>query len=97
MGTCLPVIFQAKQIIRRVILAPIATDVPKGHFAVYVGDNQTKKKRYIVPIAYLNQASFQQLLSKAEEEYGYHHPTGGLTIPCNEDLFINLTSKLNST
>ncbi|OIT20782.1 PREDICTED: auxin-responsive protein SAUR21-like [Nicotiana attenuata] len=70
-------------------------DVPKGHFAVYVGE--TEKKRYVVPIAYLNQASFQELLRKAEEEFGFQHPMGGLTLPCNEDAFFHLTSQLNTT
>ncbi|CAJ1967288.1 unnamed protein product [Sphenostylis stenocarpa] len=32
---------------------------------------------------------------QAEEEFGYDHPTGGLTIPCNEDEFLNFTSRLN--
>ncbi|KHN13723.1 hypothetical protein glysoja_044172, partial [Glycine soja] len=34
-------------------------------------------------------------LSQAEEEFGYDHPTGGLTIPCTEDEFLNVTSDLN--
>nr|XP_016437291.1 PREDICTED: uncharacterized protein LOC107763325 [Nicotiana tabacum] len=71
------------------------SDVPKGHFAVYVGE--TEKKRYVVPIAYLNHASFQELLRKAEEEFGFQHPMGGLTLPCNEDAFFHLTSRLNTT
>ncbi|KGN61883.1 hypothetical protein Csa_006271 [Cucumis sativus] len=66
--------------------------VPKGHVAVYVGEIQMK--RFVVPISYLNDLSFQQLLSYAEEEFGFHHPQGGLTIPCKEDAFVDLTSKL---
>ncbi|CAN7005691.1 unnamed protein product [Brassica rapa subsp. trilocularis] len=38
--------------------------------------------------------SFQALLSKSEEEFGFDHPMGGLTIPCPEDTFINVTSGL---
>ncbi|KAI3911936.1 hypothetical protein MKW92_017302, partial [Papaver armeniacum] len=53
------------------------------HCAVYVGE--TEKKRFIVPLSYLNHPSFQNLLSYAEEEFGFDHPMGGLTIPCNED------------
>ncbi|XP_059314317.1 auxin-responsive protein SAUR21-like [Lycium barbarum] len=68
------------------------SDVPKGYFAVYVGE--TEKKRYVVPIAYLNHTSFQELLQKAEEEFGFQHPMGGLTIPCNEDAFFHVTSRL---
>ncbi|KAL3621323.1 Auxin-responsive protein saur24 [Castilleja foliolosa] len=66
--------------------------VPKGHFAVYVGENE--KKRFVIPVSYLNNPSFQELLFQAEEEYGFDHPMGGLTIPCSEDLFVNLTSSL---
>ena len=66
--------------------------VPKGYLAVYVGD---KMRRFVIPVSYLNQPSFQELLSQAEEEFGYDHPTGGLTIPCKEDEFLNLTSRLN--
>ena len=66
-------------------------EVPKGYLAVYVGVNM---RRFVIPISYLNQSSFQDLLSKAEQEFGYDHPTGGLTIPCNEDEFLNLTSRL---
>ncbi|XP_050378321.1 auxin-induced protein 15A-like [Argentina anserina] len=67
--------------------------IPKGYFAVYVVKSQ--KKRFVVPISYLNQPLFQDLLSQAEEEFGYHHPMGGITIPCTEDTFIDLTSRLS--
>ncbi|KAK4740281.1 hypothetical protein R3W88_003978 [Solanum pinnatisectum] len=73
------------------------SDVPKGHFAVYVGETDKKKKRYIVPIAYLNHSSFQELLQKAEEEFGFQHSMGGLTIPCNEDAFFHVTSRSNNS
>ncbi|KAE8669967.1 Auxin-induced protein X10A [Hibiscus syriacus] len=66
--------------------------VPKGYFAVYVGENQ---KRFVIPVSFLNQPSFQDLLGMSEEEFGYTHPTGGLTIPCNEDLFLDVTFRLN--
>ena len=69
-------------------------DVPKGHFAVYVGETQ-KKMRFVIPISYLNHPLFQDLLNQAEEEFGFDHPTGGLTIPCSEAYFISLTSALN--
>ncbi|XP_040874133.1 auxin-induced protein 10A5-like [Glycine max] len=66
-------------------------EVPKGYLAVYVGD---KMKRFVILVSYLNQPSFQELLSQAEEEFGYDHPTGSLTIPCKENEFLNLTSRL---
>ncbi|MBA0704909.1 hypothetical protein Golax_017133, partial [Gossypium laxum] len=62
--------------------------VPKGYIAVYVGESQ--KKRFIVPISFLNQSSFKKLLSIAEEEFGFNHPMGGLTIPCREEVFVDL-------
>ncbi|KAJ7978550.1 Auxin-responsive protein [Quillaja saponaria] len=90
----LPCIMHAKQILCRSLLKPASAseNVPKGYFAVYVGEGQ--KKRFMVPISYLNAPAFQELLRKAEEEFGFDHPMGGLTIPCREDLFIALTSRL---
>ncbi|KAL2349200.1 hypothetical protein Fmac_003200 [Flemingia macrophylla] len=67
-------------------------EVPKGYLAVYVGE---KMKRFVIPISCLNHPSFQDLLSQAEEEFGFDHPMGGLTIPCSEDVFQNITSHLN--
>nr|KYP45030.1 Auxin-induced protein 15A [Cajanus cajan] len=52
-------------------------------------------KRFMIPVSYLNQPSFQDLLSQAEDEFGYDHPMGGLTIPCCEDVFQRVTSSLN--
>ncbi|MCD7467149.1 hypothetical protein HAX54_004424 [Datura stramonium] len=60
--------------------------------AVYVGEKQ--KKRFVIPISFLSQPIFQDLLSQAEEEFGFDHPMGGVTIPCREDFFIDLTSRL---
>ncbi|XP_052193052.1 auxin-responsive protein SAUR23-like [Diospyros lotus] len=91
MGIRLHNILRAKNILRQ--SASESVDVPKGYLAVYVGEAQ--KKRFLVPISYLNQPMFQDLLRKAEEEFGFSHPMGGLTIPCSEDIFINLTSRLN--
>ena len=70
-----------------------SAEVPKGHIAIYVGDNE--RKRFVIPVAYLNQPSFQELLFQAEEEFGFHHPMGGLTIPCSEDLFNDVVSSLS--
>nr|GLL25746.1 auxin-responsive protein SAUR21-like [Ipomoea trifida] len=70
------------------------SEVPKGHFAVYVGDSE--KKRFVIPVSYLKDPSFQDLLSQAEEEFGFDHPTGGLTIPCMEDTFLDVISSLRS-
>ncbi|KAK4562501.1 hypothetical protein RGQ29_005129 [Quercus rubra] len=93
-----PGIIYAKHILRRTNsfskqAASTSLDVPEGYLAVYVGESE--EKRFVIPISYLNQPAFQQLLNKAEEEFGFDHPMGGLTIPCNEDMFIDLTSRLD--
>ncbi|CAN0910065.1 Auxin-induced protein X10A [Linum grandiflorum] len=69
----------------------IPCTVPKGHVAVYVGEEmEMMMKRFVVPISYLSHPSFQDLLRKAEEEFGFDHPMGGLTLPCREDAFVDL-------
>ncbi|KAL7108733.1 hypothetical protein ACP275_06G131500 [Erythranthe tilingii] len=70
-----------------------STEVPNGHLAVYIGESE--KKRFVIPLSYLNHPYFQELLCQAEEEFGFHHPMGGLTIPCSEDLFVELTYRLS--
>ena len=95
MAIRLPGIMHAKLTLRRSNLLPnqsASLNVPKGYIAVYVGEG--KKKRFIIPISFLNQPSFQELLCMAEEEYGFDHPMGGLTIPCTEDDFMERTSHL---
>ncbi|KAK9102879.1 hypothetical protein Sjap_020133 [Stephania japonica] len=97
MGVHLPSMpLKAKQIFKlhSLVTRNQLSSIPKGHFAVYVG--QTEKKRFVVPVSYLNHPSFQELLSSAEEEFGFSHPMGGLTIPCKESTFINLTSRLTN-
>lgn len=68
----------------------LPVDVPKGHFAVYVGENRS---RYIVPVSWLAHPEFQSLLQRAEEEFGFNHDMG-LTIPCEEVVFLSLTSMI---
>ncbi|KAG5574300.1 hypothetical protein H5410_054434 [Solanum commersonii] len=87
MGIKVTPFIQANRILRR-----SSTGVPKGHCAVYVGESQ--KKRFIVPISYLSQPLFRDFLARAEEEFGFDHPMGGLTIPCKEDVFMDFTSRL---
>ncbi|KAJ7957128.1 Auxin-induced protein [Quillaja saponaria] len=55
---------------------------PKGHFVVYVGD---ELKRFIVPLSYLKNPVFQQLMEKAAEEYGFGHRS--IVLPCDEIHF----------
>ncbi|KAF8012607.1 hypothetical protein BT93_I0692 [Corymbia citriodora subsp. variegata] len=70
--------------------AGLPEDVPKGHFAVYVGENRS---RYIVPISWLDHPKFQSLLQRAEEECGFNHDMG-ITIPCEEVVFQSLASMI---
>ncbi|KAM0009960.1 putative small auxin-up RNA [Helianthus debilis subsp. tardiflorus] len=78
-----PRIIQAKKILRRSLSngsrTPTYTDIPKGYFAIYVGEQE--KKRHVVPVSLLSEPLFQDLLHQAEEEFGYNHPMGALTIP----------------
>ncbi|XP_062082751.1 auxin-induced protein 15A-like [Humulus lupulus] len=92
MGFRFSSVVHAKQLIKRSFSN--SKNVPKGYFAVYVGEK--RMKRFVIPVAYLNQPSFQELLSQAEEEFGFDHPMGALTIPCREDEFADLISRLNA-
>ncbi|XWS62688.1 hypothetical protein CRYUN_Cryun06bG0032500 [Craigia yunnanensis] len=92
MGFRLLRIVNAKQSLKRTLSFSDTTVVPKGHFVVYVGEDE--KKRFIVPISFLKHLSFQNLLSQAEEEYGFNHPMGALTIPCSEEAFLDLICSL---
>ncbi|KAI3818967.1 hypothetical protein L1987_12789 [Smallanthus sonchifolius] len=98
MAIFMPRIIQAKQILRRSISNGSRTstsmDIPKGYFAVYVGEEE--KRRFVVPVSLLSDPSFQELLQLAEEQFGYSHPMGGLTIPCSEDLFADLASRFGA-
>ncbi|KAK3412632.1 hypothetical protein EUGRSUZ_I01360 [Eucalyptus grandis] len=86
-----PKMASAKHMLRRILSSTENADVPKGHLAVYVGE---KQKRFVVAVSYLNRPAFQELLGQAEEEFGFHHPTGGLTIPCREEVFVDLICSL---
>ncbi|XP_030504754.2 auxin-induced protein 15A-like [Cannabis sativa] len=101
MGFYLPGVVTTKKFLRRSLSSnsskttSSAVDVPKGHLAVYVGERQ--KKRFVIPVSILSHSLFQELLVQAEDEYGYDHPMGGLTIPCREDMFVDLISNLNAS
>ncbi|CAH1452569.1 unnamed protein product [Lactuca virosa] len=55
-------------------------DVKEGHFVVIAAD-EDEEKRFVVPLAYLARPSFQRLLERAAEEYGFGNE-GALTVPC---------------
>ncbi|GJN01009.1 hypothetical protein PR202_ga18239 [Eleusine coracana subsp. coracana] len=65
--------------------------VPRGHFAVYVGE---RRRRFVVPIALLDLPEFRSLLRRAEEEFGFAGAGAGgiLVLPCEEVAFRSLTS-----
>lgn len=98
MGIRLPSILlgSTKQILKmQSVSARCQSNVPKGYIPVYVGE--TERKRFFIPISYLSHPSFVDLLKRAEEEFGFSHPTGGLTIPCKEEAFIDVTSRLHTS
>ncbi|CAH1414404.1 unnamed protein product [Lactuca virosa] len=84
----------AKQLIKLNNNKYLQPDAPKGYLAVYVGEIQWK--RFLVPLSFLDQPLFQDLLRRSEEEFGFNHPMGGLTIPCHEEAFVHLTTQLRT-
>ncbi|KAI3867190.1 hypothetical protein MKW92_007262 [Papaver armeniacum] len=82
------------KILRRSFSKGKKDEIPKGHFGVYVGETEFKK-RFVVPISYLNHICIQELLNQAGEEFGFDYPMGGVTIPCSQETFMNLTSQLS--
>ncbi|GMN51052.1 hypothetical protein TIFTF001_020201 [Ficus carica] len=62
----------------------IPKDVPKGHLAVYVGEDC---KRYVINIALLKHPLFQALLNHVEEVFQFANGSR-LCIPCDEYAFL---------
>nr|XP_016439926.1 PREDICTED: auxin-responsive protein SAUR68-like [Nicotiana tabacum] len=65
--------------------------VEKGHFVVYTID----QRRFVIPLAYLENEVVRQLLNMSEEEFGL--PSGGpIKLPCDSafmDYIISLIKK----
>ncbi|XP_013637860.1 PREDICTED: vacuolar-processing enzyme delta-isozyme isoform X2 [Brassica oleracea var. oleracea] len=57
--------------------------VPRGHLAVYVGDEM---QRFVIPTKYLQYPEFKVLMEEVADEFGYEHE-GGIHIPCEESVF----------
>ena len=50
----------------------------KGHFVVYSSD----KRRFVIPLVYLNNEIFRELLQMSEEEFGIQSE-GHIILPCD--------------
>ncbi|XP_047341385.1 auxin-responsive protein SAUR36-like [Impatiens glandulifera] len=68
-------------------------DVPKGHLAVYVGDDA---QRFLVPVIYFNHPLFGDLLKETENKFGYDFP-GGIQIPCPVSDFQKVQTTIAAT
>uniref|UniRef100_A0A1J3DKF6 Auxin-induced protein 15A n=1 Tax=Noccaea caerulescens TaxID=107243 RepID=A0A1J3DKF6_NOCCA len=63
---------------------------PKGHFVVYVGAEKNLE-RFVVPTRFLKCPSFQMLLEKAAEEFGYAEAyRNKIVLPCDVSTFRSL-------
>ncbi|KAI3716550.1 hypothetical protein L1987_67503 [Smallanthus sonchifolius] len=58
----------------------VPEDVKEGYFSV-IAALDGEERRFVVPLAYLDRPSFQRLLKRAAEEYGFDHE-GALMVPC---------------
>lgn len=66
--------------------ALIPGDMPKGFFAVHVGE---ECRRYVIPVHYLKHPTFKVLLGLAEEEFGFDYG-GAIQLPCDVVSFDHL-------
>ncbi|KAG5060663.1 hypothetical protein JHK87_001692 [Glycine soja] len=72
-----------------------APAVPKGHLAVYVGEEDGEFRRVLIPVIYFNHPLFSDLLREAEKKFGFEHP-GGITIPCRLTEFERVKTRIAS-
>ncbi|GER33427.1 SAUR-like auxin-responsive protein family [Striga asiatica] len=63
--------------------------VPKGCLAVTVGQGEEPRRRFVIPVAYVNHPLFTRLLREAEEEYGFDQE-GPINIPCHVEEFCRI-------
>ncbi|KAM0049333.1 putative small auxin-up RNA [Helianthus debilis subsp. tardiflorus] len=79
MAIRMPRIIQARQILKLSLSnggsTPASMDIPKGYFALYVGEQE--KKRFVVHVSILSEPRFQQLLHQSEQEFGSTIPWAG--------------------
>ncbi|OEL31928.1 hypothetical protein BAE44_0007052 [Dichanthelium oligosanthes] len=70
--------------------------VPAGHVAVCVeGDNVSR--RFVVRLAHIGHPAFRELLRQAEEEYGFPAAPGPISLPCDEDHFLDVLHRVSSS
>uniref|UniRef100_A0A6N2MSI4 Auxin-responsive protein n=1 Tax=Salix viminalis TaxID=40686 RepID=A0A6N2MSI4_SALVM len=69
--------------------------VPKGHLAIYVGQEDGDFHRVLVPVIYFNHPLFGELLREAEEVYGFNQQ-GGITIPCRFSEFERVQTRIQA-
>ncbi|XP_076958508.1 uncharacterized protein LOC143634255 [Bidens hawaiensis] len=67
--------------------------VPKGHLAVYIGEEEGNVCRVLVPVIYFNHPLFGELLREAEKVYGHDH-CGGIHVPCRLSEFEDVQSRI---
>lgn len=63
--------------------ALLSSKAEKGHFVVYTSDS----RRFVLPLAYLDNAIFRELLKLAEEEFGLPR-NAPITLPFNS-VFVD--------
>ena len=92
----IPRVIHAKQILQPFSVtahkaALAGVDVPKGYFMVYVGEQE----RSVCDSDIIFESAFiPRFVSSSRGRILFVHPMGGLSIPCGEEVFINLTSRL---
>nr|XP_043613790.1 auxin-responsive protein SAUR15 [Erigeron canadensis] len=70
--------------------------VPRGHLAVYFGEEEDHARRVLVPVIYFNHPLFCDLLREAEKVYGFNHH-GGIRVPCQISEFENVQTRICAT
>ncbi|XP_071917267.1 auxin-responsive protein SAUR36-like [Coffea arabica] len=70
-----------------------SVSIPKGHLAVYVGEDDDETCRVLVPVIYFNHPLFADLLREAEKVHGFDHP-GGIQIPCQKSEFESVKMRI---
>ncbi|CAL1398158.1 unnamed protein product [Linum trigynum] len=74
------------------------TEVKRGHFAVYTTadhDDGRSRRRFVIPLEFLNHTIFRELLRLSEEQLGL--PSDGpITLPCHPSFLEYLIGLFQS-